>query len=140
MFPSVDKGQDNVTRLWEDMLDWDNPVYSAMCGTWERWCGELPSSVAILFPVVIFPKEVDGATKQLHGFCDVSKLAYAGVVYLRAVNAGTQIGTQIGTQKRGSKLALKTGTQTGAQNWCSKLALKTGPQNWPSKLVLKSGS
>ena len=71
-----------LQRLWEDGLDWDDPVSRAIHETWERWCGELP----ILCGHLISRREVDAASMQLHEFCDASELACTVVVYLRAVD------------------------------------------------------
>ena len=77
-----------LQRLWEDRLDWDDPVTQAVRKTWERcrWCGELPILRGHLIPRSCFPREVDGASMQLHKFCDTSESAYVRVVYLRGVD------------------------------------------------------
>ena len=54
--------------------------------TWERWYGELPVLRGHLIPQTYFPREVEGSSMQLHGFCDASESAYARVVYIRAVD------------------------------------------------------
>ena len=54
--------------------------------TWERWCVELPVLCDHLIPQTYFPREVEGSSMQLHGFCDAIESAYAGVIYLRAVD------------------------------------------------------
>ena len=39
-----------------------------------------------LIPRSYFPKEANVAKIQLHGFCDASERAYAGVVYIRTTD------------------------------------------------------
>ena len=75
-----------LQRLREDRLNWNDLVSRSMCETWQRWCGELSILRGHLIPLSIFPREVEGASMQLHGFCDASKSAYAGVAYLRSVD------------------------------------------------------
>ena len=40
--PALIKLKIILQRLWEDGLDWNDPVSRAMRETQERWCGELP--------------------------------------------------------------------------------------------------
>ena len=54
--------------------------------TWEKCCGELPILRGYLIHQSYFPREVNKASMQLHGFCDASESAYADVLYLRAVD------------------------------------------------------
>ena len=49
-------------------------VWRASCNPWLSYFSNL------------FPREVEGSSKQLHGFGDASESAYAEVVYLRAVH------------------------------------------------------
>ena len=74
-------------RLWEDKLEWDDPVPLEVQEQWERWRKELSALVSRLIPRCYFPKQVNVTSTQLHGFSDASEAAYAGVVYLRMVDS-----------------------------------------------------
>ena len=78
--PALIKPKILLWRLWENGLDWDDPVSQPMRETWERWCGKLPVLRGHLIPHSYFLKEVNGTSTQLHGFCDASKPAYAGLL------------------------------------------------------------
>ena len=83
-YPALIKPKIMLQRLGECGIGWNHPVSRVMRETWERWCGELPLLCGHLIPRTYFPREVEGYSMQLHGFCDASESAYAGVVYLRA--------------------------------------------------------
>ena len=79
-----------LQHLWEERLQWDNPVPSSILKVWSQWRCELPILSSHHIPQYYFNKKTSVIALQLHGFSDVSRLAYAGVVYLRAVdNHGT---------------------------------------------------
>ena len=69
-----------LQTLWEDGLDWDDPVSQAMLETRKRWCRELPVLHGHLIPRTDFLREVEGSSMQLHGFCDAFESGYAGVI------------------------------------------------------------
>ena len=52
----------------------------------ERSCGKLAVLCGHPIPQSYFQREINEASMQLHGFCDASESAYAGVIYLRAVD------------------------------------------------------
>ena len=78
--PAVIKPKILLQRLWEDKLNWDDPVSATTREIWEKWRGELPELHQRLIPRYYFPKDSDIVSVQLHGFCDASESAYAGVV------------------------------------------------------------
>lgn len=80
-----------LQELWEKNLSWDQPVPASIEKTWERWRRELSELRKHLIPRPYFPKPVRREDIQLHGFCDASELAYAGVVYLRAVDSNESV-------------------------------------------------
>ena len=80
-----------LERLWEDRLDWDNPVSRTMRKTWESQCGKYPVLNSHLIFHTYFPKEVNDTYTQLPGFSEASKSPYVGVVYLRAVEQNGSI-------------------------------------------------
>ena len=75
-----------LQRLWENNLEWDEPVPTQIERTWKKWHRELPAlrNHQIMRPY--FPKEIEVVNKELHGFCDASEAAYSGVIHLRAVD------------------------------------------------------
>ena len=84
--PAVVKAKILLQRLWEEKVQWDDPVPRELCQTWLQWRSELSLLAERHIPRCYFPKSVTIAYQQLHGFCDASELAYAGVVYLRLVD------------------------------------------------------
>ena len=73
--PSVIKVKILFQRLWEERVDWDDPVPPEIEETWERWKGELPVLAKRPIPRCYFPKHVSVAALQLHGFGDASESA-----------------------------------------------------------------
>ena len=80
-----------LQRLWENHLSWDEPVPLSIEQSWERWRRELPELKDHFIARSYFPKTVKIVSIQLHGFCDASEVAYAGVVYLRAIDSRNQV-------------------------------------------------
>ena len=70
--PALIKPKILLQSLWEDGLDWDDPMSQPIRETWKRWCGKLPVLRSYLIPRSYSPKEVEGISTQLHGFCDTS--------------------------------------------------------------------
>ena len=80
-----------LQRLWENHLNWDEPVPTHIERSWERWRTELPQLRDHLIARPYFPKSAKIVSVQLHGFCDASEVAYAGVVYLRAIDSKNNV-------------------------------------------------
>ena len=51
--------------------------------SWLKWRSELHVLADHHIPRCYYPRHADVASVQLHGFCDASEAAYAGVVYFR---------------------------------------------------------
>ncbi len=85
--PVIVKVKILLQRLWEAGVEWDEPVPPAIHETWERWRLELPALTGKLISRCYFPKDALIVSVQLHGFSDASESAYAGVAYLRMVDA-----------------------------------------------------
>jgi hypothetical protein len=80
-----------LQRLWEQKLDWDEPVPQEIYDSWFRWRAELPSLATKGIPRCYFPKIVQVSSTQVHGFSDASEDAYSGVVYLRFVDTQERV-------------------------------------------------
>ncbi len=84
-----------LQRLWEERVQWDDPVPQEIEQTWKQWRSELGYVAERHIPRCYFPKNVTIAYRQLHGFCDASELAYAGVVYFRLMDTAGSIHTSL---------------------------------------------
>ena len=76
-----------LQRLWEQKVEWDDPVPDVIQDTWVRWISELTSLSTKDIPRCYFPKTATIVSVQLHGFSDASEKAYCGVVYLRIIDS-----------------------------------------------------
>ena len=84
--PTVVKAKILLQRLWEEKVQWDEPVPSELEQTWSQWISELGLLTEKHIARCYSPKDVTIVYRQLHGFCDASELTYAGVVYFRKVD------------------------------------------------------
>ena len=75
-----------LQRLWESKVDWDDPVPKPIEDVWSQWHYQLKFLSQIHIPRYYFPKDVQVASLQQHGFCDASENAYSSVVYVRMVD------------------------------------------------------
>ena len=85
--------------MWELTIAWDESVPSFIQETWLQWISELPSLKNCHVPHYNFPKDVTITSLQLHGFCDASENAYAGVMYLRGEDSEGRIHISLVTAK-----------------------------------------
>ena len=117
-----------LQKLWQLQLDWDHLVPNDIAQDWRTWREELPLLTDHAIPRCYYSRSKKRLSTQLHGFCDASQLAYAGVVYLQTVYTDTTTTISLVTSK--TKVApLKTLTiprleLCGAQ-LLSKLLLST---------------
>ena len=93
--PVIVKAKIFLQRLWEEGLGWDDPVPSSLEQTWLEWRQELALLEDKHIPRCYQPKSVEIMYRQLHGFCDASEVAYAGVIYLRMVDTAGCIHTSL---------------------------------------------
>ena len=84
-----------LQRVWEERVDWDDPVPEAIQRIWHQWRSELPSLACKSVPHCYFPKNVRIVSLQIHGFSDASEDAYAGVIYLRMVDSAGAVHTSL---------------------------------------------
>ena len=97
--PSIIKAKILLQQLWEQKVDWDNSVPEPICDTWLQWKCELSLLANKNVPCCYFPKTAQITSFQLHGFCDASELAYAGVVYLRMIDSNKNVHISLVTSK-----------------------------------------
>ena len=70
-YPSVIKVKILLQQLWTLRIGWDDVVPSIVQQTWAKWEQALPALNQQHSPRYYFPKDVDTASIQLHGFSGV---------------------------------------------------------------------
>ena len=93
--PSIIKAKILLQRLWEQKLNWDDPVPQPTLDAWLQWRSELDLLTDKTISRCYFPNTVRITSIQLHGFSDASELAYAGVVYLRMMDSKGEVHTSL---------------------------------------------
>ena len=76
-----------LQRLWELKVNWDDTMPPQIHDDWLQWRAELDLFSCKLIPHYCFSKSADVTAIQLHGFCDTSEQAYAGVIYLHMTDS-----------------------------------------------------
>ena len=84
--PATIKMKILLQKLWEEGLEWDDPVPSSIKDVWCKWRSELPELSHKYIPRCYFDVASHISSIQLHGFSDASESAYSAVVYLRLTN------------------------------------------------------
>ena len=102
--PTIIKVKILMQHLWELKIDWDDPLPPNIHDTWLQWRSELKLLSDKHLPLCHFPDAVNVVSVELHGFCDASEHAYAGVVYLGTIDSTRGIHLSIVTSK--TKVAL----------------------------------
>lgn len=97
--PSTIKMKILLQRVWELKLGWDEAVPPFIEAQWSQWNDELPSLSNMHLPRCYYPKDTQIVSLQLHGFCDASEDADAGVLYLRMESITGLIHTCLVTSK-----------------------------------------
>ena len=93
--PTIIKAKIFLQKLWEERIDWDDPVPPAIHEAWSQWRAELNLLSERHIPRCYFPKDAKIVSVQLHGFSDASEQAYVGVVYLRMVDSTGGVHTSL---------------------------------------------
>ena len=81
-------------ELWIRKLDWDQEVPDQLKEQHLKWRNELQLLVKVRLPRHYFEKKTP-LNVSLHGFSDASKVAFTGVVYIRATYASGQPSSHI---------------------------------------------
>ena len=79
--PTLVKAKILLQMLWLERVGWDDYIPNAFLKEWSKWKRGLPLLSAHCIPRCYCPKEANIVSTQLHGFCDASEKANAGVVY-----------------------------------------------------------
>ena len=85
--PSIIMAKILLQRLWEQKVGWDESVTQSINEAWLQWRTELTLVTSKGIRRCFFPKSAHINSTQLHGLCDASEVAYAGVVYLRLTDS-----------------------------------------------------
>ena len=117
-----------IQKAWVLQMSWDEPLPEQLQHKWTKWLQQIP--VLHQHSIKRFCSlSLDQIQSQtLHGFSDVSSMAYGGVVYLRTVSKDTTVMVQLLTAK--SKLAPIKGQTIPRLELCGAQLL--------SKLLLQS--
>ena len=84
--PSTIKAKILLQQVWETKIGWDDSLPQAIHQSWRQWRSEVHLLTERHIPRCYYPKNADIDSLELHGFCDASENAYAGVVYLRVLD------------------------------------------------------
>ncbi|XP_061729039.1 uncharacterized protein LOC133533965 [Cydia pomonella] len=88
--PCVIKAKIFIQRLWIAGTEWDEEPPSSILEDWYTYRNELAQLTNFSIPRWMFTKADDVVT-ELHGFSDASNVAYSAVVYLRVINANSDV-------------------------------------------------
>ena len=88
--PATIKMKILLQTLWEEAIDWDDPVPPHVKEVWLKWRSELPNLSLKHIPRCYFDQETHVSFIQLHGFSDASEVAYSAVVYIRLTDTSNQ--------------------------------------------------
>ena len=117
-----------LQRCWEQKLNWDDPLPSAIQDAWYNWRSELHLLAEKRISHCYFDKSSQITSLVLHGFCDDSEHAYAAVVYLRITNS-------LGNTSYSGDFKDKGGTNKAVDNTSSRIVQSSpvGPATSPCK-------
>ena len=105
-----------LQKLWSEKLAWDEPVPEQLAEEWREWRDQLPLITRHAVPRYHLDRGKRVRSLQLHGFSDASDVAYAGVVYLRAVYEDATVSIKLLYSK--TRVAPLTGSTTPRLELC----------------------
>ena len=73
-----------LQRIWHLKIEWNQVIPNDLSDCWRTWRDELYLVTQTPIPRCYYIKGKKLMNVQLHGFCDASQDAFAGVVHLRA--------------------------------------------------------
>lgn len=96
--PSIIVAKILIQKLWLAGISWDEEVPSILLKEWITYRKDLSSLVNVKIPRWLNTKSSNVKT-ELHGFSDASKMAYAAVVYIRVIDAESNVQVALVTSK-----------------------------------------
>ena len=88
-----------LQQLWERKIDWDERIPDELTKTWDVWKDELTMLTQHPIPRRLAQFSEPVISRQLHGFCDASTVAYGGVIYLLLLHTDTSVSVSLVTSK-----------------------------------------
>lgn len=95
--PILIKGKIFLQQLWSLKLDWDEVLSDDICSRWTNFYSSLQQLVDLSVPRKVLL--ADDVTIQIHGFYDVSQLAFVACIYLRSVACDGSVFVHLYTSK-----------------------------------------
>ena len=82
-----------LQRLWQDQLQWDQPLPANFQQEWNQ----MHQSLSQLFQIKMNRKVIcPSATNiQIHGFCDSSEKAYGACIYIRSIDSNQKTSCEL---------------------------------------------
>lgn len=96
--PCVIVAKTMIQKLWLSGIDWDEELPDNLLEEWLTYRCKITDIIDFSIPRWIQAKE-DDTYREIHGFCDASNAAYAGVVYLRTIDANGAVHVNLVTAK-----------------------------------------
>ncbi|XP_073956544.1 uncharacterized protein [Choristoneura fumiferana] len=78
-----------LQRLWQQKLDWDQPVPEGIKADWIKFCDNLKYLTNLQIPRLVLgdsPKTI-----ELHSFSDASQIAYGACIYMRTISHNDEV-------------------------------------------------
>ncbi len=98
-----------LQKIWQLGIEWAQYIPQDLADYWKTWRKELPLVTELPIYRYYYHHNKERLNIHLHGFCDSSLVAFAGVVYIQATYTDTSVSTTLVIAK--SKVApLKTQT------------------------------
>jgi hypothetical protein len=92
--PIVVKAKMFIQQLWQQKLDWNEPLSSIDSDAWRAYQDELKAVYDIRIDRCI-SRLLNVKERQLHGFCDASEVAYGACVYLRLIDDDNKVSNKL---------------------------------------------
>lgn len=84
--PYITKAKIFLSKLWQQELDWNEPLPSSLASEWREIVNQLQFINQIKIPRWLH-NSCQNHTNELHVFCDSSNSAYSVAIYLRVIDS-----------------------------------------------------